>query len=164
MSDSLDEMISWANANGDNVEDLILLLISHCEGDICSFLTSELVESKGIKYIDVCRDLKNMTVEDAYNFAKLEGGGAILAVEECIEDNYDDTITCSGYPDESKHFELKESNVGILIDETSQGLPSSNSYNCFKYSKTRDFPFDRMNKYIKDTVAKGPPNNKLWQV
>jgi len=50
MTDSLDEMISWAGKHP-QPEDLVLLGISHCSGTNCAQLTKDLITSKGIKYI-----------------------------------------------------------------------------------------------------------------
>jgi hypothetical protein len=68
-----------------------------------------LIESKGITYIadTECSKLKDLTVADAYFMSLLPGGGAILAVENCISMNYDPTIGCSGYGSgNSEEFEV----------------------------------------------------------
>jgi len=159
MTDSLDEMIAWAGKHT-QPEDLVLLGISHCAGTNCAQLTEDLITSKGIKYISdtECSKLKNMTVSDAFFASQLPGGGSILAVENCIDMNYDDTIGCSGYFSSAP----APASTGFLAED-----PQSNSleYTCYSNASTNAFPTNRMNEYLKKTVAKGPPTNgNLWQI
>jgi len=97
-----------------------------------------------------------MTVSDAFFASQLPGGGSILAVENCIDMNYDDTIGCSGYMSSASASDR------FLAED-----PQSNSleYTCYSDSSTNAFPINRMNEYLKKTVAKGPPaNGNLWQI
>jgi len=107
-----------------------------------------------------------MTVAEAFKFAALPGGGAILVVDGCVEANYDDTINCAGFQGtDPKHFNPSEKNIGFLVEEAATGLPTSKQYTCYANSSTKAFPINRMKNYMLTTVASGPPSDgQLWSV
>jgi hypothetical protein len=93
MSESITEVINWANHNQD---ELILFYMSHYDGEEgCKDASLELIKSNGINNPVVdCNDFKSMTLLDAINRGKLENGGSILVVSDCVEEEYDPSIEC----------------------------------------------------------------------
>lgn len=95
MSDSLTEIIEW-NANY-NKDDLVVLYLSHFDGDDgCQDASVELLKTFNIYTITTCSTLGSLTYEDAKASAKLEKGGYLMAIVDCMEEYFDSTITCYG--------------------------------------------------------------------
>lgn len=149
MSDALDELISWVNTHGNNVEDVVLMLISHCVDDTykqsaaCEDAVSKMYASKNIKYITDCNQLASLTVAQAFSQAKQANGGAIIATQGCNADNWDDSVACAGFGNTEKG-ELSADNARKLMKKNDLDL----SYTCFADSSTKQFPLDRMWAYV----------------
>ena len=97
LADSLTELTSYLEP----LRELVILYLSHWDGETagCKSGTKEncqetkdevvkLLQSRNIPFIQNCGDLAGLTVQAAYNKGKL------LAVLDCMEEQYDPSITC----------------------------------------------------------------------
>jgi hypothetical protein len=103
-----------------------------------------------------------MTVYQAYLAALVPSGGAILAIQDCIDMNWDQTISCEGYAnkDPPKQLVPSEESINAIIKANPPPV-NPTEYDCFSHQS--NIPWDRMKAYIKATLAKGPPaNGNLW--
>lgn len=76
-----------------------------------------------IPFVSNCSILKDLSVAKAAQLAILPTGGSLLAINNCWVENYDPSVACSG----------------ILEEKI---------YTCYNNSKTKDFPLQRMWKYL----------------
>ena len=91
LRDSIEDIRGWLAANTDQ---MVLLYLSHFDGDAnCEQTTQELVQSMGIFPI-ACADVSSITVSQAFGKGAQLVGGSIVAVIDCMEERYDDTVNC----------------------------------------------------------------------
>lgn len=97
MQETLQQVLDWANANP---SDLIVLYISHEDGDGCQAAVENLLAQEKVYTIKDCSVLSNLTYNAAKSQAVKWGGegrnGAVLALFDCTEENYDEKINCYG--------------------------------------------------------------------
>lgn len=147
MRTALEEMIKWLSANGTQVEDLVVLGVTDCDGgDACMQAVETLLKQLGVEFVANCSTLKGMTVQQAAKLSALPSGGSLLATNSCWAMNYDPSVACSGF---GAKGEL---------------------YTCYNDSKTKQFPLDRMWKYLDSVSEIGPPadgqmytHQAIWQ-
>jgi len=173
MADSLDEMVNWCAANGTDPSDLVVLGITDCEGSECVDAVKQLLTARSITYISDCSQLSGVTVSDIYNRTTLPGGGAILAIFDCWQENYDPSVACSGFGDKESTQKLDSAGVAQAVSaahQMNQTAAAGFTYSCYRDSSSKAFPLNRMVKYINNTVTAGPPENGqlytvqcLWQ-
>jgi hypothetical protein len=97
MNESVTEISEWCN---DHPNELAILYISAWDGEEnCDASVSSLLENMGIYTIKNCGDLSQLTYQQALGMAKLQGGGSLLAVFNCMTEQYDETINCYGRKD-----------------------------------------------------------------
>ena len=134
MDESLVEIADWCGANS---EDLVILAVSACDGDAdCYSASLELVRSHGIQIITECSDLQSLTYESARSLARMDNGGSLLAVFDCVESQYDPTNVCYG-----KGFICYESSWGGSTEE----------------------PWEHMRNYMQDATKQVPVDDgRLW--
>jgi hypothetical protein len=146
MGSAVKEIIAWLGVNGTATEELVVLGITDCDGgDNCTQAVSQLLKDLGVAFITNCSSLKDLTVTQAAQRAALPSGGSLLAINSCWVENYDPSIGCSG-------FGKKE------------------IYTCYNDSTTKDFPLQRMWKYLDSVSTTGPPldgqlytHQAIWQ-
>lgn len=153
MGDSLDEMVTWAAANGTAVEDLVVLGITDCDGSGCVAAAQALLSARNITYVTDCAELKGLTVAAAFAKAKLPGGGAVLATFDCWEENYDPSVACSGFGSTAR------SSITGIAPEAQAAADEGLEYTCYNESSTKAFPINRMKTYMKKVVSAGPPSD-----
>jgi len=184
MAGSLDEMVAWCAANGTDPSELVVLGITDCNGDGCAAAVKTLLSARNITYITDCSELSSLTVGEAFKKAKLPNGGAILAIFDCWEENYDPSVACSGFGDKSPvpsdrtGQQMDTAQIRQAVSEAhiaeqrnlSEVTNEALTYTCYKDSSTKDFPVDRMKSYINKTTSAGPPSDGrlytvqcLWQ-
>jgi len=178
MADSLDEMVSWCAANGTDPADLVVLGITDCEGTDCVEAVTKLLKARNIPHISDCSQLNNVTVSDAFTHSGLPGGGAILAIFNCWEEHYDPSVACSGFGSTEEATPGAHELLGraAVAQATAKAhnlqnqTEESATYSCYSDSSSRDFPVNRMVKYINSTAQGGPPTDGqlytvqcLWQ-
>lgn len=91
MKDSLRDIMKWANKHPD---DLVVMYISHWDGDGCQDAVTNLLKSLSINTITECSSLSTLTYGEAKQASKLTGGGYLIAVYDCTNEYYDDSINC----------------------------------------------------------------------
>lgn len=91
MESSLQDIIGWSEAHP---SDLIILYISHYEGDGCQEEAVKLLQKYSVYTVQDCNQLKNLTYGDALNLSMLVNGGHLLALFDCTNEFYDDSINC----------------------------------------------------------------------
>lgn len=138
MQQSLDEVISWAAVHPEN--ELVVMFLTACDGDEgCKEASIALSEENGVKVITDCSQLTSLTYEAALDMSRLQGGGNVLAVYDCMESHYDSTINCYG-----------------------KGYAC---YNSTWATETSVRPWEQMTSYALATAAQGPPSNgNLWMI
>lgn len=141
-----DEVVSWAAAsassNASAAQELVVIGITDT-GSVGDKV-KDMLTARNITYITDCSQLKGMTAAQATTKAKLPGGGSVMAIFDCWEENYVPANACSGY-----------------------GSKSANdiTYCCYTDCKTKDLPVKRMTDYIDKVLAAGPPaDGKLYTV
>jgi hypothetical protein len=105
MSDTISEIIDWYNRTGS--DELTLLYISHIEGKSCEDCTTpvmEVLQQSNIQYITDCSTINQLTYQAAQSMGKIDNStGSLLAVFDCMDENYDPSITCYGYSHKTKY-------------------------------------------------------------
>jgi hypothetical protein len=86
------EVVAWAAQNRD---ELVVVYVTDCDGDNCESLAEAVMVSNGIHAsITDCTALQGLTLDSAKNISTLVGGGHVLAVFGCVDENYDPSIEC----------------------------------------------------------------------
>jgi hypothetical protein len=96
MEESLRQVISWANSNPD---DLVIFYLSHFYGDDCEKAVADLLTKNHVYAVNDCNALKSLTYGEAKAEAIKTGlgrKGAVMAIFDCTEENYDSKINCYG--------------------------------------------------------------------
>lgn len=106
MRDSVEGIVDWLKADvpGRSGE-LVVLYTSHCESDgdkdsqaqRCTDATAQLLQDMGVAALSDCAPLENLTVEGAKQMGRVEGGGSLLAIAGCVNENYDSNVNCYGF-------------------------------------------------------------------
>eukprot|EP01043_Picozoa_sp_COSAG02_P009355 COSAG02_NODE_316_length_24889_cov_9.418556_3_plen_318_part_00 len=138
MEGAIDEIVSWC-ANNTQPEDLVVLGVTDCSGSGCAAAVQKLLAVRSIKWVTDCTDLKGLTVAAARAKYELPGGGYMMAIFDCWNENYVPANACSGY--------------GGKVAERNSAL----TYSCYASSKTKAFPIKRMMDYL-DKVGNTPPD------
>lgn len=141
MSESVKSIAAWANSNPD---DLVMLYLSHFDGDGCEDEVVKLLTSMRVKMIratssSTCQQqLQGLAYGQAKAMSTLhDGPGSVLAVFDCTEENYDSRINCYG-----KDFTCYDS------------WPDN----------TKQIPFDHLRSYVINTTLADPTTSSanLW--
>lgn len=102
LMDAVQEVVDWANSNTD---ELVLLYLSHFDGSsTCETATKDAMASLGI-HVASCTELAGLTVDGAKSLGALSGGGHVLAMDGCVSENYDSSITCYKNPFSAEEFQ-----------------------------------------------------------
>jgi hypothetical protein len=95
LQDILQEVVTWKETI-DNQDELIVLYISHCEGDdSCVPQTKALFNHMKISYIDDCQRFASLTYKEASDMK-------IMGIFDCVEEQYDESVNCYGFQDHKK--------------------------------------------------------------
>ena len=139
----MEDIISWSYHNSD---ELVLVYASHFDGASgCEQASYDLLISMGIYTINDCTELKTLS----FNEAKRKGTiinhlgqkGHVIAVMNCMNENYDPSITC--------------------YDET---------YVCYESwpANSTSIPFEKLNNYVLTTTSSSnrivSNSSSLWMV
>lgn len=92
MKESLLELKKWTAVNS---KELVILYLSHFDGEGCVDSVTALLQETGVPFIKDCSQLA-MTYSNALSFSKLLSGGHLMAVFDCMDENYDPSIECYG--------------------------------------------------------------------
>ena len=135
MAKSVAEIISWCNENKD---ELVILYLNKCDGqEGCQEATVQLLTNKfGIRTITDCSKLSTMTVRSAKVSGALLTGGSLLAVYDCMLEQFDETINCYG------------------------ATKDQGTFSCYEDS-TSDIPMAAMKNYLNDATSKLPTDDGL---
>jgi hypothetical protein len=160
MDTSLSDFTAWLGQHGQAVQDLVVLGITECidptnAPGTCVPAVQKLLGLHGVTWVQDCGLLQGLTAAEAYGKSKLPGGGSMLAIFDCWDMNYDDTIACSGY-NNATHTTSR-----LHTRSAWQILPGEgeDSYTCYTDSPTKNFPLNRMWSYADLVVNKGPPSD-----
>lgn len=91
LTDAVQEVIDFA---GSNPDELIILFLSHFDGASTAEQDSKDALSGLGVYVAACAELTNLTVNGAMVLGELSSGGHVLAMDGCVAENYDSSITC----------------------------------------------------------------------
>jgi len=93
MASSLKNILQWSK---ENPTDLVVIYISHYEGENCQEEVVKLLSDFHIYTIQDCSVLKTLTYSQANRNAQksLLGQGNVLAVMDCMNEYYDPTVNC----------------------------------------------------------------------
>uniref|UniRef100_A0A7S4LQC2 Uncharacterized protein n=1 Tax=Oxyrrhis marina TaxID=2969 RepID=A0A7S4LQC2_OXYMA len=182
---ALQEIVAFANTNPAE-EDLIIVHSSACSGTNCTGLMSEALARAGIPAEEDCGVVSKLTVSEAAAKGKLAGGGHVLTVTDCVDENYDSKLACWGTDGtvdlSAASLAATCAAAGVLLSEppTLQELVACGEalreptqlasavagsyYSCWTNSSTKEFPIQRLLDSLKGVSAKGPQNGRLWQL
>lgn len=118
MKETVESIRSWLAARGNGEPELIILYISHITGEgegedeVDNSKVMAVLDETNTAYIADCSQLQSMTYQEA-----LQTSGLIplLAIFDCMEENYDPSITCYGYD--------KEKNTNYCCYKDSAEIP-----------------------------------------
>jgi hypothetical protein len=136
MKDSVLEVMSWCH---DHPEEFVLFYTNSCDGEAgCKEAALDLLQSLGIETITDCSQFQSLTYEQAVSRGAIAGGGSLLAVYDCILEEYDPEVNCYG-----KDFACYESPRWT--------------------NESTDIPWNKMKSYLDSTTAEVPTNDgRLW--
>jgi len=146
MRGSLQGIIDWLSQPA-HADELVLLYVSHClsDGDKdtqeprCTDAAANLLADMGISTVrGDCAPLSSLTVGDALSRGKLPGGGSLLAVFDCVNENYVESVNC-------------------------WGLQGKHEYSC--YGKNREVAWASLTTYLNSTASPlATPADNLWML
>ena len=93
LTDAVQELVTFAN---ENPNELLLLYISHCQGDGCNERTQQALEQIGVPSCTDGNQLSGATYGSVKKMGRLSGGGALLAIYGFVAENYNSALTCYG--------------------------------------------------------------------
>lgn len=135
MKESLRGILQWCTAHPD---ELVILYLSHFDGDGCEDQVADILQQYHVQSVrGDCSPLASWSYDQAKQHAKLTAGGSLLAVFDCMEENYDSSINCYG-----KDFVCYDS------------WPSNSA----------QLPFEHLQSYMRNTTATNPTTSSahLW--
>eukprot|EP01031_Cornospumella_fuschlensis_P025438 gene25438-30717_t len=91
MQESVADILSW---NGLNPDEFVMLYISHTDGDNCTAAVESLLASMKVPYTKDCTALNTWTYSHALDVSSLPSGGHLLAIFDCVDEQYDESIEC----------------------------------------------------------------------
>lgn len=106
----LEDIKQWLK---ENPTELVILDIKDCDGAGCEERTKAALAAAGIQYTTNCSVLRDLTVSQTKQLGKLAAGGSLYAFFECVEGNYDPSVTCFMF-DRRLEAEAGESDTRIL--------------------------------------------------
>lgn len=145
MKESIEGVIDWLNQE-ENKNELVILYVSHCKADgdddmqeqRCIEASRQLLENMGVSVTSDCDLLSSMTVADAFKTGQLsKSSGSLLAVQGCINENFDVNVNCYGFYDKLK------------------------TYCC--YGKHKEIPWNHLTSYLNNTAASAS-TDALWML
>ena len=82
-----DEIVQWAGASKQSVpaDDLVVIGITDAEGVVDQ--VKAMLTARNITYITDCSKLLGLTAAHATEMAKLPGGGSVMAIFDCWQEN-----------------------------------------------------------------------------
>ena len=134
MADSIDEVIAWIKSSG--TEDLVVLYVSHLEGPDCSANCQETVKNvlkdRHVAFVDSCSQLENLEYTDARTLGAVSGSekGGLLAIFDCMEENYDPDVTCYGFEDKTRYccYDQHSENAWAKLDGYLMGINENKAF------------------------------------
>merc|ERR1711879_319781 len=90
------EIVAWANKHS-AIEDLVVLYSWDCTGADCDKKMTSALATAGIATVSDCNTVANLTLGTAASLAALSGGGHVLVLRGCVDQYYNETLTCSGF-------------------------------------------------------------------
>jgi hypothetical protein len=94
MKEAVGEVIAWCNVHP---EELVVYYLTSCDGEPgCKEASLNLMATMGVNTISDCSELSSLTIDDAKAIAKLEGGGTLLGLYDCVAEQYDPSVNCYG--------------------------------------------------------------------
>lgn len=148
ISDILTELVQWASHYP---TELVLVYGSHCAGTNCTQMFKDTLDSSQIPRIE-CEDVAGLTLGTALTRGHLPNGGSVLAIQDCVDENYEPSITC--YGDLLGHA-INDTNRTSL----SAGVDQPRSrFSC--YGSDSQMAFDPLWAYMNKTC--GVQHQGLW--
>lgn len=110
MSESITEVSGWCNKNP---EDLVVMYITSWDGEPdCGASSQQLLVDRGIYTITNCDDLSTLTYSQAQQLGALSEGGSLIAVVNCMTEQYDSTLNCYGRTENKEKFACYDDSRG----------------------------------------------------
>jgi hypothetical protein len=130
MADTITDITTWLASHP---TELVLLYVSHCGGASgCGDAAANLLSSRKISSIHDCGILNTLTVMNATKLGALPSGGSLLAVFDCMDEQYDPSIECYG-----------------------------KNFTCYN-PDSEDFPMMRFKRYMNTSTTAVPSSGQLW--
>ncbi len=87
------DVLNWTQHQNNTENNIVYLYINHCKGRECDYLTKRVLDSynQNIYVLNNCTDIWNLSSD---MIMKDREGAAIVATFECVNENYDSSITC----------------------------------------------------------------------
>lgn len=186
---AMEEVVAWANKN-QAMEDLVVIYNWDCTGSDCNAKMSQALAKAGIAAVSDCSIVAGLNVGTAAAKGALSGGGHVLVLQGCVDQNYDANLACSGFdgPGMSNDLSVDKDPCTQLptnstFDEQQacgeklrDQLPDSPAYNlsarrspllgyysCWEGGVNRDFAVNRLLDSLTKVAAK-TPNGHLQEI
>ncbi len=164
--DGLDNILSWSKKNPD---ELVLLMMDCPAGtELCSSRVTDILKDKNITFISNCTLVDTMTVQEA-----LAQGPVLAVTDQCLIQNYDETLGCHGFTPNSSNQPQDEQYVHDLFNQNSMQIfiaqyeetravsERLDTYTCWQTDDQKNFAHDPLWDYLKTTKA--PASSAMWK-
>lgn len=103
-----------------------------------------------------------MTLGSALSQSRLSNGGHVLAVFDCVDGHWKESITCSGHKSRRLTDDAVTTTPNVTLNATN--LASLGFYTCYSDDSSRSYPVERMFTYLKDVSKKGSAGGRLYSM
>jgi hypothetical protein len=142
LGEAIQEVTEWAR---ENPSELVLLYLSHCDGPDCIAHTTHTLQAASVASVsEDCDELRSLTLHAARRRARRADGGRVLALWECVEENWDQNVSC--------------------YHTVEQGGAEPPQPCCCYDSDTAAAPFEALWKHLRTVVGQTHADDKLWML
>jgi len=190
-ADAVAEIVAWANGHP-AVEDLVLIYSWDCSGSGCAERMEGVFSQAGILVATDCVKIAGSALGDVASMARLADGGHVLVMTGCVDQNFNQSLTCSGFDKPSgaaqdgRSLQLASSraicgprSANSTFEESRAcgealrpyvqharvaGAPLAGYYTCWRGGHASDFPLGRLLDALQRVAARPPAAGQLAEL
>ena len=163
------EILEWAEQHP-TLEDLVLIYMWDCTGTNCNSKMEDLLRKHSLSPVANCSYLKR-TLGEAASTSKLARGGHVLVVTDCVSQQYNASLACSGFdkslasemfpetwPSECLNLDSATVDEQVVCGKRLQQLQLQDNaslgyYHCWIGDSGRDFALLRLLNFLMQVSA-----------